>query len=455
MKFRTAFALSLAGLMLAIAFSALLPPLPAWQALAAQVRTYGRDGRDGINGRDGRDGRDGDQQSIFIDGAPRRVSTIGALGRDGEEGGDADRPTCSAQPHDVRYDLQAPDGGDGGDGGEGGRGGQGGAVTLYYTDPTQLRQVFVNAAGGDAGRGGRGGRGSGGCRCDDRSWRVEVCQDGNCHEERYDCRDGDSGRYGRDGRDGATGAPGQVWLIDQVELLPPERPTLTEPLSTWLSQPATLSKHRWEARSGIGALLASGSVVADTYNQYLGQVEAQVQLLWQAPRSPTQFLGLSPTATLADSGDVQIQFPDRYWIDGRFDRNSATTTYTIDQIVRADRVTDLAWGTPSGSGQDWTLTVIDLGRESAAVTTRFELVYRTTDDDPRSRRRARYQERFAGVLPPPVVTQDQNRFVLALGQLDIRDRDLRQGTFAQVELRIQRSLGEHSAEQRLTWTGQL
>ena len=455
MKFRTAFAFSLAGLMLAIAFSALVPPLPAWQALAAQVRTYGIDGRDGVNGRDGRDGRDGERQSIFIDGAPRQVNTIGALGRDGEEGGDADRPTCSAQPHDVRYDLQAPDGGDGGNGGDGGRGGQGGAVTLYYTDPTQLRQVFVNAAGGDAGRGGRGGRGSGGCRCDDRSWRVEVCQDGNCHEERYDCRDGDSGRYGRDGRDGATGSPGQVWLIDQAELLPPEQPTLTEPLSTWLSQPVTLSKHRWEARQGIGALLASGSVVANTYNQYLGQIEAQVQLRWQAPRAPTQFLGLSPTATLADSGDVQIQFPNRYWIEGRLERNSSTTTYTIDQIVRADRVTDLAWGNPSGSGRDWTLTVIDLGRESAAVTTRFELVYRTTDDDPRNSRRARYQERFAGVLPSQVVTRDQNRFVLALGQLDIRDRDLRQGTFAQVELRIERSLGEHSAEQRLTWTGQL
>lgn len=455
MKRRIGMQLILATALALTAIAVTVPTMPTWLALAGQIRSYGVDGRDGVNGRDGRTGRDGRSQSIRADGTPMQVEAGGEPGQDGEDGARGNRPSCPAQPRNVRYDLQAPDGGDGGDGGNGGAGGQGGRITLYYTDPAQLRQVLVEATGGQTGRAGRGGPGTPGCRCVDRSWQVRVCRDGTCETERYRCWDGDHGRDGRDGRDGMPGELGQVWLVNREAPLPAEQPTLTQPLEAFLRQPVALSKHLWDPRQGAGALLAAGSTVADTYYEYVGRVEAEAQIVWQAQRSPTPFLTLSPTASLTDTGSLQLDFPDTYWIAGQTRQDGPLTTYTIDHIVRADEVTELAWGVQSGQGSDFAVTVIDLAGESAFVNTEFELVYRTSNDDPRNNRRMRYQEQFAGPLPAAVITQDQNRFVLNLGQLPISDRHFRPGTQAQVQLRIVRSLGQNSAEQTLAWQGAL
>lgn len=455
MKLRTSFGLGLVAIALISAPPVSrhwLPPLAAW---ASQISQYGSDGRNGLSGRTGASGRPGQAQTVQAEGTFRQIEAAGGDGRDGEDGQWGDRAYCPAQPRNVRYDLQAAAGGNGGDGGNGGNGGNGGDVTLYYTNAAQLRQLLVNAAGGRAGRGGRGGQGGEGCRCRDRSWQVEVCRDGNCTHERYVCRDGDYGRYGRNGREGTPGNPGQLWLVNQIEPLLPDQPTLTLPLETWLRQPTPLSKNRWVSRAGASALVASGSVVADTYNEYVGRVEAQAQVVWAAARSQTAFLALSPTVTLQDTGDLQITFPDDYWLDGRTERSGDLTTYTISHIVRADQVTRLAWGTPSGSGRDWAIAVIDLGQESAFVNTQFELTYRTTDDDPRDNRRPRYQERFNGVLPAAAVQQSGDRFVLALGQLPINERYLQRGTLAEIDLRITRSLGANSAVQTLQWRNPL
>ncbi len=334
-------------------------------------------------------------------------------------------------------------------------GGRGGDVTLYYTDSTQLRQIQINADGGLGGRGGRGGRGAVGCRCDDRSWRVQVCDDGNCEEERYRCRDGETGRDGRNGRQGESGTLGQIWLVNRADPLPAERPNINQPLETLLQRPLSLSRHLWETRPGAGALLASGSVVDDTYYEYRGRLETQVQLEWQAERSPTQFLGFAPRMTLLETGEVQLDFPAALWVDSRAEVTDGLTTVTIHRIARADNVNNLAWGNQTGHNADLAVTVIDLGRESAYVDTQFEVTYRTTDEDPQNVLRGRYSEQFSGLMPPNLVTQDQNRFVLQLGQLPIRDRYLRPGTRVQIELRIVRSLGTNATDQILEWEGQL
>lgn len=432
-----------------------VPLAPTLLALADQIYTYGEDGRPGRSGRDGYDGRPGRSQSGRAEGSPIQINAAGEAGQDGEAGARGERPVCPAQPYDVRYHLQAPDGGAGGAGGAGGTGGQGGEVTLYYTDLSQLRQVFVDAGGGRGGRGGRGGVGAAGCRCDDRSWRVEVCRDGNCEEERYSCRDGDVGHYGRDGRQGTSGEIGQVWLINRAEPLLGEQPHYNQPLELFLQQPVGLSRHVWEARSGVGALLAAGSVVNDTYQQYIGRLEARVQLDWQAPRSLTPFISISPSVTLLETGEVQLDFPDVFWVESSISRTDTLTTVTIEQVSRADDVLNLAWGIQTGQGTDFAVTVVDLGRESAYVNTQFELTYRTTDDDPRDNRRVRYEEQFSGPIPSDIVTQEQNRFVLNLGQLPISNRYFRPGTQVQMELRIVRSLGQNSADRILEWQGQL
>ncbi|MGF1460330.1 MAG: hypothetical protein ACFBSG_15055 [Leptolyngbyaceae cyanobacterium] len=445
--------IALATLLVAVTgWKPLRPDLSAW---AQQIRTYGRDGRDGHDGRDGQDGRAGQTQSLRADGTFQQVELVGAAAQDGEDGDRGDRPSCPAQPRDVRYDLQAPDGGDGGDGGRGGDGGQGGDIILYYTDIAQLRQVVVNAAGGRPGRGGRGGVGAAGCRCDDRRWTVQVCREGSCREEHYDCRDGDTGQYGRNGQAGQPGDLGQVWLVNREGPLLSEQPEVTQPLSNWLEQPVTLSRHVWEARIGAGALLASGSVVNDRYAHYVERLELPVQLQWQAGRSPRTFLATSPRVRLSETGTVQLDLPETLWVASRIEQSARQAIIVIDQVARADQVTDLAWGTQTGRGDDWAISVIDLGGESEFVSTQFELVYRTTDDDPRDNRRVRYEEQFSGIVPASAITQDQNRFVLSLGQLPISDHYFRQGTHMQLELRVMRSLGQNSADQTLEWQGQL
>jgi len=456
MKHRTYVGLGATAIaLLALTMPPAQPLLSPLIALANDVRTYGTDGDDGRDGRSGRDGSPGRSQIVRADGTPQQLSTAGRDGENGEMGEDGDRAYCRAQPRNVRYDLQAADGGDGGDGGRGGNGGNGGNVTIYYTDPAQLQLISVDARGGQPGRGGRGGWGGDGCRCRDRSWRVEVCHDGTCQTERYVCRDGDDGDYGRDGRDGTAGQRGTLWLLNQTEPLLPDAPSRTQALDTFLRQPVALSKNLWEARTGAGALLATGSTVADTYQHYIGRVEAQAQVVWAAPRSQTQFLALSPTATLDDTGTVQFRFPESMWVTGQRDRGDRVTTFTVTGVVRAEDATRLAWGNPSGSGVNFSVAVLDLAAESDYLNTQFEIVYRTADGDPRDSRRLRYITRYEGVVPAELVQRENNRFVLALGRLPISGRYFQSGTYAQVELRIQRSLGSNVATQTLDWQGQL
>jgi hypothetical protein len=244
-------------------------------------------------------------------------------------------------------------------------------------------------------------------------------------------------------------------LVNQPTPLLPDAPTQSLPLETLLNQTVSLSKNRWQARLGAGALLASGSVVSDTYNEYVGRLEAQVQVVWQAMRSPTNFLSVSPTLTLEDSGNVQLQFPDRLWVAGQSTRDGDLTLFTVTALVRAEDATRLTWGTRTGYGRDFTAAVIDTAQESAFLNTQFFLTYRTAENTAGDDRRTRYTTQFDRQVPADLVAQDANRFVLALGKLPISERAFQRGTRAQVELRIVRSLGNHSAEQTLKWEGQL
>ncbi|MEM9008018.1 MAG: collagen-like protein [Cyanobacteria bacterium P01_F01_bin.86] len=432
------------------------PLFSTLSAIADIIRTYGTDGSDGRSGRDGRDGTTGNSRTIRADGSSQEVYTVGTDGQDGETGEIGQRSSfCRSQPYDVEYDLQAPDGGNGGNGGDGGDGGNGGDVTIYYTNLADLRLITVSAEGGQPGRGGRGALGGRGCECEDRRWRVKTCDGDDCEEERYTCRDGDDGRFGYNGRDGRVGQPGQLWLVNQAEPLLPETPTQIQTLAAFAQQPIQLSKNLWREQSGASLLLATNSIVADVYHDYIGRVEGQAQILWEAPRLPTDFSTTSTTAVIDDTGNVQFEFPESVWLTGNQDQVDGLTTYTITGAVRANEATHLATGQMDGQGSELTLAVIDLARESDYLTTQFELLYRTAAGNPHDDRRLRYQTRYEGEIPASLVTRDNNRFVLSLGELPIESRYLRTGIHVRAELRITRSLGNNSATKTLDWQGQL
>ena len=434
--------------------------LTGWVSLAAidvcgsaalASHQFGRDGRDGRNGRAGRNGRDSANQTVRATGDPVRIDLAGTDGEDGGYGEDGEWVRCRRQPRNERRNLQAAAGGNGGHGGDGGRGGDGGSLTIHYANSNELRQILVTAAGGRGGRGGRGGNGTDGCNCHDRRWSVEVCKDGTCHNEEYQCYDGRDGTDGRNGRNGEGGSLGGLVLVNQLEPLPQETPEQSQAVASLANQTVTLSRNLWDTRDNAKNLLASGSTVASSYRFYTGHIERQFTLDWQAPQTAQTFtepLDLE----LRPNGQIDIDFPEAYWLLGETVEQETLTTYRVDGIVPVAEVAQLALGRVDGRSRTFEVNVVDLAQRSDVLETRFEVRYSTASS---SGRRRRYDLEFDGPVPADLIVQDHNRFTLALGRLPIRSQLLSGGTRAQVELTIIRSYGNNSAEQTLTWTGEI
>lgn len=411
-----------------------------------------RAGRDGLNGRDGASNSD---QGILVDGTSRTPLRLDLAGRDGEagtDGEDADPPRCQRQPRNVRHNLRAAHGANGGAGGSGGNGGNGGDLTIHYRNAADLKQVLVDASGGRGSRGGRGGLGRNACDCTRPSWTVEICSDGNCYNETYTCTDGGDGYNGPDGSDGTSGETGQLILVNLEDLstpLPIESPDRTVSIARLAKEPVYLSRHIWETRSGAQSLLASGSIVQDNYYDYQGTIERQFSLDWQANLEGDRFND-DVTLSLAENGEVDIDFPDNYWLLGETFLSGTQMTYRIDGILPIDEVTQLAFGSVEGRSRTFAVEVIDRAQLFDEVETRFELTYSTSNDEGR-----RYTVQYEGAIDGEFVERDRNRFKLALGRLPIRSQLMSGGTEARVELSVIRSYGNNETTQDLRWSGRL
>ncbi|MBF2088473.1 MAG: collagen-like protein [Synechococcales cyanobacterium K44_A2020_017] len=425
---------------------------------SSNARRYGTDGTDGFRGREGRSGQDGQSRTLVLDGSPVNLNLSGTDGGDGDDGGNGRSAFCGWQPRD-RSDVRAANGGQGGDGGDGGNGGNGGSVTVYYTDPTQLRSLSVIAAGGRAGRGGRPGYGAAGCRCERSYWEEEVCTgtpgsaNRSCRTERYRCRDGADGRNGQSGREGRPGQLGRLTLVQQAEPLAPDNPNITFSLSRFQQQPVSLSRNIWATRRGASTLLASGSIVADEYREFVERAEQTVQLNWAAERSLSEVANESLGLELLENQSVRVTVPEDVWLVGDLQYEESVATYTVSELVLRSEATQLAVGEFSGSGADLQLSVVDLADKSDVVATRFELRYRSTED--RFGDRGRFGTRYEGEVPAEWVTQNFNRFSIDLGQLPIDARYRQSGVRVEIELKAIRSLGGQSAEQTMSWRGSI
>ena len=113
-----------------------------------------------------------------------------------------------------------------------------------------------------------------------------------------------------------------------------------------------LSRNLWAARSGANALIASGSVVNDTYQEYVGRVEGQVALNWQAEKPASLFSDAPLTAEIDETGQLTARFSDQLWVDYTTQRNADQIILTINNVVRASDATRLAWGGTEGAGSN-------------------------------------------------------------------------------------------------------
>ncbi|MFW6359143.1 MAG: collagen-like protein [Chroococcales cyanobacterium] len=426
-----------------------------------RAREFGSDGYDGVDGRKGRSGRNGENRTLFVNDSPIRVDISGGDGEAGEDGREGQDARCYNQPRDVEYDLVAPDGGDGGNGGDGGDGGNGGILTLYYTNPNDLRNVFVNAEGGEGGRPGRGAYGGDGCRCRYPRWEEKTCTgdpdspEYECYTERFYCEDGEDGRDGRSGREGREGSSGRLVLIQQGETLQSDSPSTTLAIATLADQSTILSRNVWRTRRGATSLLASGSVISDSYREFVERLEVPVQLVWMANRPMTEFANERVTINLGDDRNVRFSFSNNAWIEGETVQEGETTQFIVSDAILESEVKQLTRGGISGQGSNLSINLVDFGRLSDQVSTRFRVKYRSRGGTLRFRQGYDYKTRYEGEIPPELVSYDNNQFTIQLGRLPIDPDYLRSGIGIDLEVVAIRSFGGNSTEQRISWRGEI
>ncbi|QSJ20993.1 collagen-like protein [Nostoc sp. UHCC 0702] len=414
--------------------------------------TYSRQGN---YGRSGRNGRDGENQNIFANGSPVNLDLSGEDGEDGEDGENGYRSSCDRDREHGKpnHDINLPSGGNGGNGGRGGNGGNGGSLTVYYTNLADLRNIFVRATPGEGGRGGRGGSGTAGCKCRRRSWEVESCKgtpgssDYKCTKKRYQCNDGSYGQAGSYGGDGKQGRLGVLSIVNSKEPLADDAPTLKLAIPELTGKQFNLSKNKWNLRQGATSLLASGSIIADEYREFEQRFEEGFQLIWQERQPVASFGGQTVTVTLNDSKQVEVYFLDDLWIDGSSKSEANLTTFTVNHAIPKKDVTRLAVAEFADAGENLNLKIVDLAAHSDVIQTQFRVRFRARDDSSSSN----YKTEYDGDIPTELVTRDYNRFTLALGKLKIPKDALRPGVNVDIEVVVNRSLGERSAKQTITW----
>jgi hypothetical protein len=223
-------------------------------------------------------------------------------------------------------------------------------------------------------------------------------------------------------------------------------------LNQLTQQPIFLSLNRWQTQSGALALLAPGSIIADYYQVFTDRIERTVEVIWPSPSSRRNWGDLSALVQLTQEDAVAISFPKILWVDGSQSRTGDRITYTLKNAIRAEDVTKLAIGNVSGSNQELVLSLVDLGGNADLLKTQFTLKYQT----PASTRPGlpTYKTRFEGEVPATIVQTQGNQYQLNLGQLPINAQALSR-TPVRIEVVATRSFAGNTAQQTLTWTGEI
>lgn len=418
----------------------------------------------GNNGRAGRDGKSGQNQTINIsnispESTPINLDLSGKDGKDGEDGDNGYLPRCGKNyRQDNDRDIHAPDGTNGGAGGKGGNGGNGGSLTVYYSNLIDLKKIFVRSSGGEGGRGGRGGQGTNGCKCRHRNWEVKTCEgtpgssNYQCTTKVYSCYDGRDGTDGSDGGDGKRGSLGNLSIINSKEPLTDDTPTREIAISQLATQELNLSKNKWLQRQGATSLLAPGSMITDEYREFDRRLQGSFQLIWQEKQPLANFANQTVRLSLNDNEEIEINFPEDIWVDGKAKIQDKLTEFTVNYAIPQQEVTRLAVADFSGSGQNLNLKIVDLAGRSDLINTQFKIKYRARDNFSDT---FDFQNFYEGEIPATLVSRDYNLFTLDLGKLKIPRDALIYGTDIEIELVAIRSLGGRSAQQTLKWKGKI
>jgi hypothetical protein len=415
-----------------------------------------------LEGRSGRSGESKQDITIFAD-RPYTLNLSGTDGEDGEGGRDATGPNCDRHhrdrdDNDRDSNIQLASGNSGGSGGNGGNGGNAGNLTIYYKNLIDLRSILVQAVGGRGGRGGRGGVGTQGCQCRRYHWTREVCtgkgNDRKCETKTFTCTSGSNGSNGSNGSDGSSGSNGTLFIAQRQDPIPADQPSLSRSLAQMREKPLKLSLNVWDSKSGALSVLAPGSVINDRYYEFREQLQSNFKLVWNSRQPVQRFNDLYVGVTLNRYREVSVSFPSDVWMQGSQTEQDGTIVYQVNSVVRQADVARLSVGDFARSGKDLTLSLVDLGGNADVLNTEFKLRYRAKPGQERDFG-GFSKTYFEGVIPASAIKRDYNRYLIQLGQLPIPAEVLEAKTDVEIEVVATRSLGNRSAEQKISWQGEV
>lgn len=427
-----------------------------WIAWSQEIKEFGSRGLDGPIGQVGSNGKNSDSLTIFADGSPLNLNLAGQSGTDGDTGATGKDSNCKEQPKEPNRNLQGANGGNGGNGGDGGDGGDGGALTIYTSNPANLRQITVNAAGGKGGQPGAGGSGGKGCGCNQIYWTIPTCTgkpgDPNysCTTREFRCQNGLDGKGGTSGRVGKDGRAGKLTLINLDQPLTSDQPSAAVTMAALKDRGFVLSKNKWETRTGAIALFAPGSVIDDQYLALVERIERSFILIWNAPQPFDKFANKPVTLTLEENGEIKAVLPNDLWLEATTQKRNNVTEMVVYNAVYDREVVQLKSAGLSGNGNKLRLELVDQASQSNLIGSKFRIKYRVSQSDEASYRATDYMTKYEGEVPPELVTFEGNRFILDLGKLPIDPDYLRSGTGVEIEVIATRTFAGYSKEQKVT-----
>lgn len=392
-------------------------------ALEGRAFAFGVSGKDGARGSHGADGKQGEDIGVFANGEARQFylnGSNGSLGGDGSSGSDA--YACSySEGYGNEYGAS---GGDGGDGGDGGAGGRGGDITVFYTDIAKIKSITLESQGGYGAPGGYGSTPGYGCECYSSSWSRESChteqscsstrvcedtgtthtQDGRtaparvCHDHRvcrpvtscstnyYSCSDGSDGRKGSDGAQGKDGRWGRISLVKNLKKLPKEKSFVSFDVSSFVQgeagaqesgeKPATalLKKQIWKNKKGAKNLFAEGSLIQDSYREYVRLAERKLRLVWEASSPVEKFKG-NKFFVEFDGEKFEIKTEGDDFLKYDVQEKAGETLVTVSEAFKKADIEKLKVQGTKGYGDNLVISIKDEAGLSSIVKSEIKLEF--------------------------------------------------------------------------------
>jgi hypothetical protein len=446
---------------------------------STQGWSFGYRGSYGSDGKAGSSGRDGQSITTVASGSYQEYILNGG---NGEPGGNASAGgnaySCSySEGHSNEYGA---DGGDGGDGGAGGHGGNGGDVLVYYTNLSDVKNIYIQSHFGYGAQGGYGSHGGYGCACSSYSWSRESCstsescssericeangetrtQDGVtapvrvCHDRRtctpvtscstntYYCSSGSSGRSGKDGRAGSNGRMGILRLVKDLTALPSESPQFSSDLIGLTKTKALLSKRLWDLKKGALDLVMTGSVLDNHYYEFKELAQAEFRIVWADERSLLDFKDNQVSLSF-DGKQIHFKITGPDFLKYSTKTEGKLTTLTIEAAYKKAEISNLEIGQTLGSGNNLKLHLVDRSQLSELVATKIklQLVYKPT--------LLGWRVIYDTELPQEALEVKAGQIVVNIGKLGINPKFIKSGRKVRYTFWIERSFGNNKTSLEL------